>query len=255
MSYLGNDSKWKWSSSGWQIASNKKKYIHKYWHSSKTYDDISDGITTMSWAHKDVWTGQDYVIIFKNLTENPVKIKKVKIKMVSCNSGGKAFNAVGGWQSGGASGNGAKYEMIIRVFKNHKALKHNSGAKSEKTKSYTIPKNKSSNMTSAGVNGGATATFKFNKNTDTRTISFEDDCPVIQKNGVAAIHVRATSFDSPSDTTYIKFDMSGTTMEIEEEDRNYVWQFQNDKKWHLIKPAYIYTNGGFKPLEEVKKPK
>ena len=78
------------------------------------------------------------------------------------------------------------------------------------------------------------------------------DCPVIQPGGIAVIHLGIASLNGPAGETVIKFNLDPGDMEVymEEDDRPYYWIYQDDKKWHLTKSAYVWKDGAWKILEE-----
>ena len=122
---------------------------------------------------------------------------------------------------------------------------------------HTIPNITSSNMNSKGSSTTKTAVFGNLPFTGYAGLTLHDyiidDCPAILPGDKAYVHLGIKTFNDGTNgaNTTVRFILDPSVMEVqfEPEVNSYIWRFNKNKQWELVRPVYIYTSSGWKSIE------
>lgn len=202
-----------------------------------------------TWQRGNLWEQQEEAIKYINDTGGPIKISKVGIKTVACDSGNRNYWAFQGLQAP-CIGWGALYTCYLRVS--------NDGGSTFETSSAAtndIPTTSGSNMNSPGTGPNNTAAFgnppfTGDKGLIHREYEFENS-PIIEPDGIAYLHMRISDFKGPSYQANIRFILNPSEMEIDLAPVRgpYIWRFCEDGRWHLKSPLYRFDGTSWVPVE------
>lgn len=220
------------------------------------------------WMRGHLWYEYEAAIKFVNDTGDKLKLNRVSIKSVSCNSDGQPF-----WSSSGitsaAGGYGGTYRVYIRVSNptgrsggiigTDDSTNNSSDRIWESTNQVTQHVNviTNSNMDTPGTSTTNTASFGMNYYPEQYAMlqlyeyTFED-APIIEENGIAFLHFGFTC-DGDQRSTYIEFILDPREMEIvfDQERGPYIWRFCEDNQWHLRRPLQVGTANGWTDVEDL----
>lgn len=241
---------------GWEYY-NGKPQLYSYPLSGGNYTELNNP-HYFTWAMEGLWKSQEYCIKYRNDTDQPIVINKIGIKTCACDSGGESYWAWGhesadmickGW--------GATYYSYIRVSNDNETTFESSIV--DNADRVVIPTLSGTNMNSPGSSSTSTAVFGYPP--------YEGDyglihrmfnitkCPMILPKGVAYVHFGIDIPDHSPATPQgqYQFILDPSTMEIEldQSTNPYIWKY-TDGKWKLVRPFYVYTNGGWKNIEETE---
>ena len=240
---------------GWDMYKGKPHIYN--WNETRGYYDPDLGGDTFyfTWQTGNLWAQKEEAIKYTNDTGQPVRMTKLYVKTCACDSDGQGY-----WSSTGftteCKGYGAKYSVYVRVS--------NDGGKTfkkSKIGTQTIPsiEGTGGNMNTPGTGTSVeqTARFGYPPYTGNKGLILREydtsDCPIIEPNGIAYIHLKVSDFTSTDlASTTIQFILDPDEMEIvmDGDVGPYVWRFCEDNKWHLVRPLYIYDGSKWKNVEE-----
>ena len=238
-----------------------KPWIYDYIKNTGKYEPSANP-QYYTWKMRSLWEDQDSCIVWKNDTGQPMTIKKFSVKSCSCNSGGKSYWSSTGQVSTSAGGYGGTYYSYISVT-SETDTSNLISAKFNNSSRVTAPvSNCGYNMNYAGSSTSDTAAFGNYPYEGNQGLNYREfditDCPTIPAGGHAILHFGIQSWNSGSTTTnsVVRFilDTSVVKVDIEPEDKGYFWRYsKSDNKWHIVKPYYVYDNGKWISVEEIKK--
>lgn len=230
--------------------------MYNYYYGNPRYYEIANP-PWFKWSRCNLWAQYGVAIIFINDTEDQLKLTQVSIKSVSCHSGGSYFYGARTLPDGStqyyitspSNGRGATYSAFVRVSNDDKDIMDSTKVW-EQSQSYqhTIPSITSSNMDRAGSINGPSALFGSgsqwtgNYKFSAKTYTFKD-VPVLEPNGMLALHVDITPLSGDLDDSYIQIMMDPDEMDIvfDQERGPYIWRMESDGHWHLRRPLQVFT--------------
>lgn len=257
---------------GWEMwtGNPKKPQIYNYYykshtdadgesHSSGTYDKANPGY--YSWMLGTRWSYIEPTIKFINDTGNRLKIGRIAIKTVACNSGGNSYWAYGYKETVPCKGYAGNYYCYVRVS-NDGGSTYQESTKPEEIV-HVLGVNGPNYDTLGTQDGGATTGYSasFGNSSslpDAYRLRLHDytitDCPIIEPGSICHVHLHISNFikHDGGDVTNLKevnirFILNPLEMEVEfePEDDKYIWVFGNDRQWHLTKPLQLMTGDGW----------
>lgn len=206
---------------------------------------------TPTWYLKSWWASYEYVKKWTNDLGVPAKLSSVSISSCAGHSGGKPFCSTGG-PNNYVYGTGSTYHAKVVV-----------GNQSSSIADVDVPTITHFNC-SYGYYGGTdntTPNTPFGRippcdesnGISTKTFSIQN-CPIVQPGESAYIHISVDSWkDDNNALLVIKCDGEGTQVEVDPGQDGYIWRFNENKKWEIIRPYYVYTSQGWKSVEELDK--
>lgn len=251
---------------GWIKGSTGKCKIYCYIKATGLYELSAAANNYHTWQMKSLWDTEEECILYKNDSDVPLKINKLKVKTCSCNSGDSTYWSSQGETSTPCKGYGAKYYCRVRVTSETDTSKLTGSGISYKqttnTPTVTVP-NAGYNMNSKGSSSTNTAIFgnapyEGNEGLCAREFTITD-CPEIPPGGHAFVHIgiQNDSWASGATTSnsVIRFllDTSFSEVTIEPVEEGYIWRYdKTEGKWKLLKPFYVYDkdNGKWVNVEE-----
>ena len=224
-----------------------KPYIFDYENGEYVQDPNTPYYT---WGRGTVWIRQEAAIKFMNDTGQRMKIGSVSIKSVACDSGGRSYWAANGRVTTPCVGYGAQYTVYVRVSNDGEAT-------FQESSKYTndVANISGTNMNTPGTSRTNCAQFGNPPFTGDKALQLRDytieQCPIIEPNGVAYVHFSVHDFHGPYTQTVIRFVLNPLEMNVtfEPELGPYIWQYQSDNQWHLVRPIQIRTAGKWMNVE------
>ena len=257
---------------GWIMSTRNraKKRIYTCSKNNNVYDFYTDeggssSVNSDYWAWRTggQWDSSDVCILFYNDSNAYRSLNSATLGTLSCNSGGKSFWAWSGQKpASSAQGIGGQYSAWVEIFHLSRAGKSYSQSALATTISdiranhsdcieastvgsgITIPA-QPDNLIYAGSSKTKTAVFGYNKQSGRylETTFNITDCPVIEPGDLCFCHLRIIQFSGSASNATVMFNLGADDVPVEEAPvKGYVWQYQADNKWHLVKPIYVATS-------------
>lgn len=268
---------------GWIMgdSTSTRPNIFNYYKSTPRTYSIADP-SWLTWQSAPLWVQGGIAILFVNTTDSNLKLTSIKLKTVSCNSGGQTFigyNSSLGYYDIGmvASGDAADFTCYVRVCNNSQFnisttdyssisnILNSSSSTWEQSDSFTqhISEVNFNMDTRGAVPNGPSAAFGESSSwpENARFIAREytfSSCPIIQsKVGICTLHFDVTfptwnyiPGQYYSSSPYVRVYLDPNEMEIifDEERGPYIWRMTNGK-WVLKRPLNIYTSTQWSDIE------
>ena len=259
---------------GWIMSTRdpSKKRIYNFYKGSNSYvlytdeggpDNTRD---SWSWQDKGLWEARDECILYYNDEGKAKVINTATLGTLSCNSGGSRF-----WSSTGmigpAYGQGGTYVSWAHVYHlgaagltfDQSQLQtiltacEQAGAVESSNIGATVNiADQPPNMISPGSSTNSTALFGLNRvpGAFVQTTYTVPDCPIIYPGDLCFLHIRIVSFASAS-YTVVLFNLAADDVPVEDAAKKYIWQYQADHRWHLVRPYMIKSSTGWMNVEDV----
>lgn len=246
---------------GWEMYTESRPKMYDYMLSSNKY--VFNGITpSWNWAAWTVWRKSDAVIRYINDSNQPIRFNKMSMRILSCNSGGRAFWAHNGYIDTGSYGHSATYTVRSRVCnvagaKDLPCDQWNTLNFQEGTPAVNRLDRDGFNMNYPGTSKSDPGQF----GNPPYEFPFREfpllNIPEVLPGGFVLFHLHVADRESAATAPYdptIRFSMNPLEMKVEIEPQYspYIWRaYKENGKivWHLVRPIQLKTADKWKNIE------
>lgn len=237
---------------GWIMSSKfpGKAIIYNYYNqdvgSSKKGTYTKADPEFFNWQIGEYWLQHDQCIKYINTAESAIRLTRVGIKTMSCNSNGQSYWSYGGGPNPPVTGKGGKYYAFIQHFDANENLLDRSYIGDTKP-TIDIP-DVGPNMIWAGDGSTLGHTAIFDSTKMTMHTYETPDCPAIQPGEGFYLHLGIGEFTEtwlPAVNIMFLLVPGDMDIYIEPAEQPAIWRFEEDRKWHLVKRLYKMTGSGW----------
>lgn len=244
---------------GWEMSTARPNKPQMYDYENGSYTKAEPSY--YSWMLGTKLSRVEPAIKFINDTGNPLKIGRIAVKTVACDSGGHGYWPYGYYESTPCKGYGARYTCYVRVSNDNGNTYQESEQNGNIIPDIDGPNYDTLGTRDGGKTSGYSAGFGMSESLpDNRKLKFHsydiENCPIIEPNGICYVHLRIRDFNIPAGGNLrqvnIKFILNPLEMEVEfePEESNYIWVFGEDRKWHLTKPLQLMAGNGWIDVDD-----